>query len=48
MSARLHAFTNSSAPADVTDVAAFCRGCPAARALARTRPTAAFEDITYG
>ncbi len=48
MNARLSVFTNSSASADVPDVAAFRRGCPAARALARTRPTAAFEDITYG
>lgn len=33
---------------DAQNVAASRRGCPAARAFARERPTANHEDITYG
>lgn len=33
---------------DAQNVAALRRGCPAARAFARERPTAHPEDITYG
>jgi hypothetical protein len=40
--------TNPSASADAPNVAAMGRGCPAARAFARERPTATLEDITYG
>jgi hypothetical protein len=48
MSLRLRPSTHPSACADAPNVAALGRGCPAARAFARERPTATLEDITYG
>jgi hypothetical protein len=48
MSPRAAPSMNTSGLPDLPNVAAVRRGCPAARAFARERPTATLEDITYG